>query len=178
MQMIYEDHYVKNCNGPSVKPIVYEIDENGCWNCFSHTIDKDGYPRIRRKMKNWAMHRYIYTLEKGEIKKDMVIRHTCDNTFCINPDHLIVGTVLDNTRDKIERNRHCYGEFQGSSKLTNKQVIKIKQDERHIKEIANDYGVTMGTIWKIKTGYSWNHIKDENICPHCSGTGLIEDHAK
>lgn len=35
-----------------------------------------------------------------------VVRHTCDNTICVNPAHLLPGTQLENTRDSIERGRH------------------------------------------------------------------------
>jgi hypothetical protein len=31
--------------------------------------------------------------------------HRCDNTFCINPDHLFVGTAADNRRDAQAKGR-------------------------------------------------------------------------
>lgn len=36
-----------------------------------------------------------------------VVRHSCDNRKCINPEHLIAGTVSDNIQDMIERKRHA-----------------------------------------------------------------------
>lgn len=32
--------------------------------------------------------------------------HTCDNTKCYNPAHLVIGTQKDNVTDMITKNRH------------------------------------------------------------------------
>lgn len=169
--MIYNDNYVSKY-GPTIKPIVYDIDDNGCWNCVSHMVDSDGYPKIRRNMRNMSMCRYIYELNNGEIPSGMLIRHTCDNRLCINPDHLLLGTPLDNNMDKIKRNRQAYGELQGPAKLTEFQVRKIKLDQRPVVKIAKDYHVSSSTIWRIKAGVLWTHVKVEEFCPCCNGTGL------
>ena len=87
------------------KRIEYEITESGCWECVSHSKDSSGYPMISRNGTFWKGHRYSYTLFKGDIPEDLVIRHTCDNPACINPDHLILGTQKDNVQDMLERNR-------------------------------------------------------------------------
>lgn len=36
----------------------------------------------------------------------MLVLHSCDTPACVNPDHLRVGTPLDNMQDKMKRNRH------------------------------------------------------------------------
>jgi hypothetical protein len=35
-----------------------------------------------------------------------IIRHTCDNPGCDNPEHQAAGTHADNMRDQLERGRH------------------------------------------------------------------------
>jgi len=39
----------------------------------------------------------------------MIVRHSCDNPRCVNPDHLLLGIQMDNHADKIERGRFVSG---------------------------------------------------------------------
>lgn len=75
---------------------------NGCKN-WTRALNTDGYPTMYGNVK---VHRLIYVLITGEDISGKVVRHTCDNPLCINPDHLISGTVLDNIQDMVDRDRH------------------------------------------------------------------------
>jgi len=44
-------------------------------------------------------HRVSYALYVGPISKDLKILHKCNNSKCVNPDHLYMGTHADNMRD-------------------------------------------------------------------------------
>lgn len=50
-----------------------------------------------------AAHRVAMELTRGPISKPMMVLHKCDVPGCINPDHLYLGTVADNARDKVVR---------------------------------------------------------------------------
>ena len=137
----------------SSKPIQYTVTEDGCWVCISHTLDKDGYPKLRRGQRYWLMHRYVFTLARGEIPEGFNILHNCDNPSCINYQHMRIGTQADNMRDKMIRGRY------NRNALTEKQVREIRKDERSYYEIGKSYGVTGNFIRKIKKGNSWKHVR-------------------
>ena len=86
------------------KEIEIDITESGCWNCVSHK-SKNGYPYIKRQGREQAIHRYVYERFVEPISGGLFVRHTCDNTTCINPDHLVVGTHQDNMDDRSRRGR-------------------------------------------------------------------------
>lgn len=77
---------------------------------WQKALNNDGYGLIRNGAKIVSAHRLAYELANGPIPAGLLVRHTCDNRKCVNPDHLLVGTNQDNTRDMLERGRgHCQG---------------------------------------------------------------------
>jgi hypothetical protein len=108
--------------------------------------------------------RIVYELFVGKIPDGMLIRHTCDNPCCCNPEHLLVGTAADNSMDAVERNRLPVGEMSGASKLKNNDIpliFKLKKDGSPARQIANFFGVNESTIFRILSGKSWKHINSE-----------------
>ncbi|GAA3328627.1 hypothetical protein GCM10020331_073350 [Ectobacillus funiculus] len=55
--------------------------------------------------KRKKAHRVAYQLHKEDIPVGQMVRHTCDNRACVNPEHLELGTAEQNTQDKVERYR-------------------------------------------------------------------------
>ncbi len=53
-----------------------------------------------------APYQDFYKTLKGPLPKGVVLRHTCDNRLCMNPNHLEPGTEQDNVRDMMQRQRH------------------------------------------------------------------------
>lgn len=76
-----------------------------CWEWLAST-DGRGYGQFRLNKKTPKAHLVSYELTYGPRPNDLVVRHTCDNTLCVRPDHLILGTQYDNVRDMITRKRH------------------------------------------------------------------------
>lgn len=56
-----------------------------------------------------SAHRASYLIHNGAIPDGHLIRHTCDNPPCIEPSHLLTGTVADNSADMAERRRGLIG---------------------------------------------------------------------
>lgn len=139
--------------------ILYSLDENGCWNCTSHSKDKDGYCRISRKGIQTRIHRYIFILLNGKLGNDMVVRHVCDNPGCINPAHLLAGTNDDNVRDRVERGRSSQGENHGRAKFSKRDIIEIRQNpQSNITELAKVYEVATHTIRDIIQRRTWRQV--------------------
>lgn len=63
------------------------------------------YPAVGFNSKRWGGHRLMYHLFYGEFDPDLHVRHSCDNTLCMNPTHLELGTHTENMQDKIRRGR-------------------------------------------------------------------------
>ncbi len=54
-----------------------------------------------------SLHRTVWEAHNAEpIPDNAVIRHTCDNPRCCNPNHLIVGSQQENVDDMYERGRN------------------------------------------------------------------------
>ena len=144
---------------PAKQGIAFNIDDNGCFNCISHAPCGGGYVMIRMHGKRRSMHRHVYEECYGEIPVGMLIRHSCDNPKCINPEHLLLGTVMDNTRDKIERGRQAKGTDFPNAKLTQSDVIAIRNDTKsYHKDLAAKYGISRVKITKIKNRQNWTHV--------------------
>jgi hypothetical protein len=67
--------------------------------------DDDAIATIRRQNAS----RISFKIYKGPIPSNILVRHTCDNPPCINPDHLILGTHADNWQDMVSRGRNKIG---------------------------------------------------------------------
>ena len=40
------------------------------------------------------------------VPDELGVCHKCDNRKCINPDHLFLGTAMDNAHDRDRKGRH------------------------------------------------------------------------
>jgi hypothetical protein len=147
---------------------VYKVDylDSPCWECTSHHLDRCGYPMNKVNSKQTTMSRNIYEeYYKTIIPKNMVIRHKCDNPPCINPLHLDIGTMQDNSNDMVSRGRQLKGSQKFSAKLTEEQVIEIKRkllldyEKGDIRRFAKKYKVGVGIISNIRNNKDWKHIK-------------------
>ena len=116
---------------------------------------------------NWGMggqkaaHRATYILFNGTINRGSVVRHTCDNRKCCNPDHLVIGTRSDNSSDMVKRGRSAKGESHSQVKLTEDDVREIRVLIRKgamCKDIAPLFAVTPTCVSHIKRGNTWGWL--------------------
>lgn len=127
-----------------------------CW--FWTGCKSAGYGAFRLKGKNIRSHRLSYELHKGEIPKGLCVCHSCDNRVCVNPDHLWLGTHLDNQKDCTKKGRRN-SENNRSAKLSWVDVHKIRKlyaDKKHNGvELSKMFGVTHSRIYSLINFRTW-----------------------
>lgn len=131
---------------------------NGCWP-WRYGTDADGYGSFR--YSNGATedsHRVAYRMTFGAIVSTDVIRHSCDNPTCCNPWHLSKGTHADNVADRVARGRGAIGERAGRAKLTEKQVLAMRDSPLSDLYWARRYGMDRKSIADARSGKTWSHL--------------------
>lgn len=144
---------------------VHPVLKSRCWVWTGCKNGPDGYGVIRADKPSVYVHRFSYILHFGAILGDDFVCHKCDVKVCVNPAHLFLGTLQDNTADKVSKNRQLKGEQIKQARLTAKQVRDIRRrcvlgHPRHgLSAIAREYGVAVQTISFVVSGYTWKHVK-------------------
>ena len=100
-------------------------------------------------------HRVSYKVHKGEIPEGYVVRHTCDNPCCVNPDHLLIGTQWDNVQDTISRGRASkppvfMGASNNKTKLTDEETQLVLTPTQSNVELAKSLNVSTTRIRQIR----------------------------
>ena len=131
---------------------------DGCHYWIGH-LDAKGYGSTHLDYKVQRAHRVAYELYVGKIPNGLMVCHSCDNPICVNPDHLFVGTNLDNMQDKARKNRSAIGVRHGLSKLTERDVLFIRENIKIPSPVfASRFGVAKETINSIKRNKTWKHV--------------------
>tara|TARA_Y100000034_G_C6781061_1_gene349128 strand:- start:325 stop:780 length:456 start_codon:yes stop_codon:yes gene_type:complete len=135
------------------------IKTNGCHECVSHKPKHDGrYYSVKRNGKSYLLHRLIFEELKQSIPNGLILRHSCDNVLCVNPEHLLFGTHKQNAQDAVDRNRTLFGERNHLSKLTEQDIIEIRKSTKDKWYLSEYYGVNERTIRDIKSRRSWFRV--------------------
>ena len=130
-----------------------EIDPGaGCWNWIG-PLNNMGYGKFSFANTSLQAHRFSYEMVNGELGRGKVVRHTCDNPKCVNPDHLVMGTHSENTQDMYARQRAP------NAKLNPDLVRSIRrlrnETDMLVKEIAEIHCVTPRAVEAVLSGQNW-----------------------
>ncbi len=101
---------------------------NSCW-VWTACVDKDGYGEVILGGSKFRAHRVSYAIAKGDPEK-LCVCHKYDNRLCVNPDHLWLGTIQEDMKDRDEKGRTLRGEQIGLASRQKRGVIQGSGDNR------------------------------------------------
>lgn len=136
------------------------LDASGCWLWIGGT-SWNGYGRFKVDYKSIRAHRFSYAYFIGDIQANEVIRHKCNNPACVNPLHIVKGSIQDNVDDREAQHRGAKGSQVGTAKLTEEQIPKIRSllgMGMSIADVAELYNVGRTTISYIGLNKTWKHV--------------------
>lgn len=148
-----------------IKEKLIQKDECLLW---PYEFKKD-YPYITFKNTTYAIHQLVFKSHNKICVEDSlvgIIRHTCSNKACCNPDHLMLGTREENGYDS--RSTHS------NTKLTDNIVRKILVDYKNnianykykslfYRKYSTEYNVAENTIKNVCLGLRWKDLYKEVI---------------
>lgn len=141
--------------------------DKGCW-IWTASTGSGGYGQIGR----WkecdppvGAHVASWILNRGPVPYGVCVLHKCDNPICVNPDHLFLGSMSDNTADMMRKGRHVIGvrhrhEKNHNSKLNWDKVAEIRRLRscgNSYRKIAEKMGVSQSLARQVGAGIIWNH---------------------
>lgn len=90
----------------------------------------------------------------------MFVLHRCNNPKCVNPNHLRLGTHLDNMQDRLEAGHYVKGRAHFNAKITEDIARAILRDTRREKDVAAAHGVSRHIVGSIRRREAWCHIEN------------------
>ena len=132
----------------------FVVKKEGCWDWTGYKSQGRSFIQKSKRIKFYS-NRVSWELHFGKIPLGINVLHKCDNGICSNPDHLFLGTQLDNSRDCALKKRVF------RQKLSKDEVIKIRdllKTNLPNKIIAIMFKISPSTICDIKYNRSWSYI--------------------
>jgi len=146
----------------------YVTKTRDCWN-WNGGLFSNGYGQFRVGTKKVKAHRFSWIINGGFLPDKYILLHKCDNSRCVRPDHLFLGTHRDNSFDRDRKGRAARnnlkpqkGEKNGAAKIDEATVKSI----RHIREVygfsfrtlALAFSISQSQIANIIHRRVWRHI--------------------
>lgn len=143
-------------------------EANECWLWTASLCMGYGQIWVRcNKVKHrFHSHQIAWIISnKRVIPQDKWVLHSCPKQRdCCNPNHLRLGTRLENVADMHRQGcaSNRKGENSATRKLTNEQVLKIRElyanGMRGHEAIGKLFSIGHTRVWEIISRKAWTHI--------------------
>lgn len=154
---------------------VERIPFSGCWIWMASCMPSE-YGNIGYKGTSDYAHRVSWLLHNGPIPDGAYVLHRCDIRCCVNPNHLFLGSALDNAQEMIQKGRqrfhwkkgqtahnkgkpsHIAKENHGMAKLTEHDIAEIRrryEEGEAQKMLGAAFGVHQSHISRIIRIENW-----------------------
>lgn len=111
---------------------------------------------------NLRAHRFSWELHNGKIPPDICVLHKCDTPACVRPDHLFLGTQLDNVKDMLAKKRNVKGTMVPQSKINEQVARNIKnayiRGKTTMEQVAAMFGTNADVVWTVVNGVAWRWL--------------------
>ena len=186
------------------KVLIDDADVCWLWCGHRHPLPRLPYGTFRwNRRRNIVAHRAAWIISYGDVPFGLKVLHSCDNPSCVNPNHLFLGTLLDNARDRDSKGRGARGDQSGlrkhperrawgdrngsrrypekrprglnhwthirpatvlrgaavgTSRLTESDIVVIRESLESSYALAARFAVSAVTIQMIRKRRTWKHI--------------------
>ena len=129
--------------------------------CLEWTIrpNTDKYGRFYWQGVYYSTHRLGYKIGHDIDPGRLNVCHSCDNTWCVNPDHLFLGTQRDNMDDMVAKGRR--GEKLTWDDVRTMRRLRVEQNTS-TRVLATRFGISHKFVNAILQNQRW---KDAQFRP-------------
>ena len=145
---------------PRIETKIMPEPNSGCWIWLGGTNQKNyGHIWSSELKRHERAHRMVYEILNSPIPVGLHLLHRCDNPYCVNPDHMFVGTNAENMADRDAKGRQASGARNGNARLTEDKARQILLAPGTITEIARQFGISRTNVRDIKTRRIWKNLE-------------------
>lgn len=137
--------------------------EFGCWiwqGSFNGSVKTHQYAQfnVGNDKEEKTAHIWAYKQFIGPISSGLNCCHRCDNTHCVNPFHIFLGTQADNMQDAVIKGRF---KRNGQSKLDEISVQRIRAQWSmgfSLLALSKKYKIDPQTVRSVILRKTWKHV--------------------
>lgn len=135
-----------------------DTTSGSCW-LWRGAKDRKGYGKINIAGRYVQTHRASWMEFKGDPGPYFVCHH-CDIPACLNPEHLFLGSQMDNMADMTAKKRQSKGTEMPQAKLTEDLVRLIRAGTKSCRLWGIELGISPMAVWNARHGKTWKHVKE------------------